>query len=189
MAIWRTVLEQTYSTPGGPGYSTFHYRHDGIDADLAADLNTAQGALLTALSQMVPFLPTTTTWRTSGVWQEVQGTREVTTGRATATGTSASTLLLPGNVCFVLGWRTEDRTRSGRGRSFLSGLASNATDNGTPTSAALTAAAAAITSLVNFNAGPANGSWGIYSEQDAVIRDITGGRMRDVFGSLRSRRE
>lgn len=189
MATWRTTIEQTYATPGGPGYSTMHFRHDGIESDLVADLTAAQTALMQALGNLTPVLPNTTTWRTSGVWQDVGGDAEVVTGRAVVNGSQTTGSVLPGNVSICLGWRTASRSRSGRGRTFLSGLHVNATVDGTPTGNLIGYCNEAIADLVAFNAGAANGSWVVYSRTDALARDITGGAVRDVFASLRSRRD
>lgn len=189
MATWRTNLEQLYRAPGGPGYSTLHFRHDGVDSDLVADLTAAQTALIEALANFTSLIAPTTTWRTSGVWQDVDGDREVTTGRATLVGTSPDQSVLPANVSLCLGWRTESRARAGRGRTFLSGWPNVATVDGTPSGNIMLAAADAIADLVNWNEGFANGSWVVYSRTDALARDITGGATRDVWASLRSRRD
>lgn len=189
MPIWRTTLVQTYLAPGGPGYSTFHFRHDGIESDLVADLTSAQTALINALGDLASELPNTTTWQTSGTWQDVDGDREVTTGRATVTGSAGAVAVLPSASALVLGWRTESRSRSGRGRTFLSGFMSAACVDGTPSGTCLSKARAGAAELVAWNAGFANGAWVVYSPTDGLSRDITGSQVRDVFAVLRSRRD
>lgn len=189
MAIWRTTIEQLYRAPGGPGYSTMHFRHDGVESDLVSDLTAAQTALMQALGRQAASLPTSTTWRTSGLWQDVGGTSEVTTGRATVVGTASNPAVLPSATALVMGWRTENRSRRGRGRLFLSGYGTFTSEDGTPTATLMTQAANTVTDLVAFNAGAANGAWCVYSELDAVARDITGGAVRDIWAVLRSRRD
>ena len=189
MPVWRTTLEQTYGGPGGPGYSTLYFRHDGIGADLVTDLQTAMSAWLTAFAGARAFLSPQTTWRFSGLWQDVGGTSEVTTTRAVQVGNSTTNTYLPTANTVCLGWRTENRSRRGRGRTFLSGWTTNASSDGTIANSLLDSLRAGILEVADFNEGFANGAWQVYSELDAVGRDITGGTVRDTWASLRSRRD
>lgn len=189
MAIWRTTLEQTYAAVGGPGFSTLHFRHDGIESDLAADLLAAQTAFAQALGKMQGQIQSTTRWRFSGVWQDVGGEAEVTTPNAVVQGTASGGGAAPSATALVLGWRTESRSRSGRGRTFLSGWPAGSSTDGTPADSILTAARACIADVINFNEDFANGAWCVYSPTDALARDITGGAVRDIWAVLRSRRD
>ena len=189
MATWRTTLVQTYRGSGGPGYSTLHFRHDGVESDLTSDLENAAEAFIEALSEMQQELTVDTTWAMSGVWQDVDGEREVVTARPQLSGPIVSGPVLPSATCLVLGWRTENRSRSGRGRTFLSGFPSGACVDGTPSGTLMTRSRAAVASLVAWNAGFANGSWAVYSPTSGLTRDITGGAVRDTFAVLRSRRD
>lgn len=189
MAIWRTTMQQTYAAPGGPGYSTLHFRHDGVEADLESDLQDAQDGFLLAFNGLLGLIPTSTSYRMTGVWQDVNGDREVTTPSAVAAGRSVGGNLAPSPIALVIGWRTESRSRSGRGRTFLSGFGSGATVDGTPSGDIMTQARAAGAAVVAYNQGLANGAWCVYSPTQGLARDITGSAVRDIWGVLRSRRE
>jgi hypothetical protein len=91
-------------------------------------------------------------------------------------------------ICMTL--RTLSADRSGRGRKFLGPFSVDAMQSdGSPTTAALTAIRAAGLAMVVASTAFANGAIGVYSQQESVIRDITGATVRDQFAVLRSRRD
>jgi hypothetical protein len=99
-------------------------------------------------------------------------------------GTSPQVLQL------VAGWRTSSATRSGRGRTFVGPWASIAMDSdGTPSSSLMAAMASAISTLVSASTGANGWAIGVLSRTDGVIRDVVGGRARDSWSVLRSRRD
>lgn len=188
MAIWRTVVQTSYVAPGGPGYMTFHFRDAG-GTQVPDDLAPALVALRDAFTAGRSIFPSNTRFSASGVWQEVDGTREVTGTAWSVDGTNTSGSVMPGNVSVVIGWRTLDRTRSGRGRTFLSGYLSSSSVDGTPSPAVLTSAQAIAQGIVTFNSGLGDGAFVVYSRTQGIARDITGFAVRDVWASLRSRRD
>lgn len=97
---------------------------------------------------------------------------------------------LPTSVQMVAGWRTGSGGRSGRGRTFLGPLAESAsTAGGLPAPATVGRIATAGADLIAAGSTRGNGSWGVYSPTQNVIRDFTGCNVRNSFGTLRSRRD
>lgn len=95
----------------------------------------------------------------------------------------------PAAACVT--WRTSLAGRSGRGRTFLSPLASEAFQgdgslNNTFRSTVVTAAADLVTASDDI--GETVGALAVWSETDGVARDIIGATVTDQAAVLRSRR-
>lgn len=187
MAIWRVTVRTAYAAPGGPGYSTFHFRDGGL-ATLEAELDNALIGLRDAYELLTPQLCNTTVFSCDGVFQDVGGTQEINRQGWTISGDLQPQNYLSGGLAVVCGWRTENRSRRGRGRTYLSGWPTSASVDGTPNNLVMAAVSAFGNSLVNFGADN-DGAFAVYSPTDEEARDITGRNVRDVWAFLRSRRE
>lgn len=187
MPIWRTVVRTRYAANGGPGYSTFHFRDGGL-ATVEAQLQNATSQLEQAYILIRGQVPSTTIFDTDGKWQDVGGDTEVDVAGWSAAGTASGGFPFPGNVAIVVGWRTASRSRSGRGRTFLSGWNASADSDGTPPAARL-AQCQAFGDLIAGVGGENDGAFQVYSPTQGVGRDISSAAVRDVYASLRSRRD
>jgi len=188
MATWRTTVQTSYGTIGGPGFSTFHYRDDA-DGGLGAALALAGLALRDAYAELRAQLPNQTVMSWGGVWEDVGGDRTETSPVWTQAGTLTGASYLPPANQIVCGWRTASRSRSGRGRTFLGGWPASASVDGTPTGSTLLAVQNFGLELVSFNETIGNGAFVVYSPTQEISRDITGSAVRDTFAVLRSRRD
>lgn len=190
MATWRMVVRTTAPGMPGPGYSTFHWRDGGAAEEIdGADAATALSAFYTAIAAQQG---TGVSHYFDGRLVEVDGDRLLAAPTWTRPGTSNASPsdALTGALCVCVTWRTESNSRSGRGRTFLSGWREGSNDgSGTPESAVLTAVTSAISGLVTFNGNPLNGAFVVYSPTSSLSRDITSGTVRDVWAVLRSRRD
>jgi hypothetical protein len=151
---------------------------------------------------LVARYPTGTTISLGTVVEE--GTqREIvpTMSNVTGVGTGSAPQLL----AVVCTWKTSIAARRGRGRTFVGPLATSAVQaDGTPLDALVTDVKAAAAALVASSMGFGNGALGVYGYSAAktpgkenprnpadakVFRDFTGYAVRDLFASLRSRRD
>lgn len=191
MALWKYSVALAWAGSGSPGVNVWHMRTTGgvpssgeiqglVDAvgqfydDISAIFSTS--TTITGPDQVIG------NFESSPEFQAVDG--------FTVTGDSGTSSYLPLASQLVVGWRTSNATRSGRGRTFLGPLAANALDvNGTPSSAVLTAVRDAAADLVATSSGFADGAIGVWSPTDGVLRDFTGTVTRDTFAVLRSRRD
>lgn len=189
MAVWRTTIQTDYPGTGGPGYSTFHYRDDA-DGGLEAALQAATDRLIAAYTLVRPVVPATVRMGTEGLWVEVDGDRFVDVDGSSVTGSLAQPgELLPPATTLVVSWGTASNSRSGRGRTFLSGFTTLSNAAGVPTTAALTAVRAMGSNLVSFNETVGNGAFVVYSPTQQISRDITRSKVDPQWKVLRSRRD
>lgn len=189
MAIYRTQLRYDYPGDGGPGYNALHFRTPGPITD-AGGLADANAALNLFASTLAPVLASSTQVVVTGVWSPVgqDGGLPIEIGAQGYNGTGGDPL--PEFVCGLIDWRTLRAGRSGRGRSFISPLGSTVlASNGNLTPTARTRMLDAAEALTDFNAGGANGAFGVYSRTAGVISDFVAGRVGFEFASLTTRRD
>lgn len=188
MAVWRTVVRTDYPGTGGPGYNTFHFRDDA-DGGLNDALVAAQEALRAAYVEISAVMPLGRTFTHDGQWVDINDARiEVTPGWLRASTASTSENLPPATTLCV-GWRSGLASRSGRGRTFLSGFGEAQSEGGVPNTAVMDAAAAFGQAIVDFSASFGNGAFVIHSPTTGLSRDITSTATRRQWAVLRSRRD
>lgn len=189
MPTYRTSVRWDYSVGGGPGYSTFHYR-TGVGADQQADLDNARDTLNGAFGLLLPLLPPTSSVSSDGFWIDIDTSEAYTTDTWSNEGSSSNVGYLPPATAICLNWLTSSRTRSGRGRTFIGPLSmSTAEGNGTPTSDAIDRVLLFGQRIVDHDPVGLDGSFGVYSPSQNIIRDLVGVQARDQFAVLRSRRD
>lgn len=189
MGTWRTTVQTDYVAPGGPGFSTFHFRDDA-DGGLEDALQVATNALKTAYTAVAAGLPAAVLHGTEGRWVEVNTQEIVDVDGWSQRGLISSVQdALPGMTQLCVGWGTAVASKSGRGRTFLAGWGEPANQDGVPTAATLSAGRAFGAAIVDFNATIGNGSFGVYSPTYELMRDITRSAVKPKWASLRSRRD
>lgn len=93
-------------------------------------------------------------------------------------------------LCIVAGWRSNSGGRSGKGRTFIGPLATQAFDgNGLLAAATVATVQDRAEDLVDASTGFTNGAIGVYSRKDDVLRDFTSVLVSSKYGVLRSRRD
>lgn len=191
MAVIRTAVDISWTGSGSPGVNTWHMRVDNTSAPGLADMETLMGFVEDFYASTAGLFPSTCNHSWSGEWQTV-GTEDPEAGTTTgwSVNGSASSGYAPMAVAIVAGWRTSSPTRSGRGRTFLSPLASNTLDSdGSPTGSAITTVSSAQSDLVAASIGVTLAALGVWSPTDNELRDFTGWAVRDTYAVLRSRRD
>lgn len=204
MTIWRVPINIAYPGTGGPGVNVWHIRTvaDPLATGELTQVNGLLGFIRTFYNTIGSWYPATTVI-SLGTVTTVDTSREVagTFAGVTGTGTGSAPQLL----AQVVTWKTTIAARRGRGRTFLGPLATSAMQNdGTPAAALLSDVGAAATALISSSTGFGNGAVGVWGYDTAklpgkenvrptndarVFRDFTGYKLRDLFGSLRSRRD
>lgn len=192
MAVWRAVVTISNAALGGMGTNTWHARTGAItgpaeDLELSAlasglnDFYTGIQALLAGDSGI----------HFDGTWQRAEtGEDGLTAAGSIAIDPTSGGDPLPPATAIVVGWLTASGGRSGRGRTFLGPMAvETLQDNGTPTDAALATIRTNAENLVDFSQAQTGCALGVWSPQDQLLRDFIGTRTRNIFASLRSRRD
>jgi len=191
MALGRLVVRISHSSLGGTGSNTWHFRADGdfsasfgLAEDIALDIKAFYAACGT-------LFPDTGTWSFDGLVLGVGPDEGQTYSIANWTQPgSAAGGVLPPQTCIVVGWRTPSGGRSGRGRTFLGPLTTNAVEaNGTIETTKLGVVRAAATALVAQSEDYVGAALGVFSPQDVVLRDFTSAVVHDKFAYLGSRRD
>ena len=190
MPTYRMVVRTTAPGMPGPGYSTFHWRSSAVP--IAADLAAAAIALRDAYAAMATVQGSSVVHFFDGRFVEVNGDALLTAPVWSQPGTSGATAsdALSPALCVVITWRTTSNSRSGRGRTFLSGWREGNNDaSGTPGLSELVAVTNMAAELVAFNAETGNGAFVVWSPTDGLARDIVQGTVSDQWAVLRSRRD
>lgn len=188
MSVWRIPVKITFNGPGSPGYNVWHFRGATGGSEF---INEALAALGTFYTDIKSFMPGTTTVSSPPVITSVGPSPQylVPGSSFSIVGTSASPQL-PMQTAICVTWYSNDATRSGRGRTFISPVSeAQSTDAGVPEPAAVTALKTAAGKIVTYNQGLNTGAFGIWSQKDGVLRDIVRTNVRPVFATLRSRRD
>lgn len=182
---------------GGTGTNTWHARTSGPLPGAEADLEDLADMLNSFYVGVSTVMPVGTAIGFSGEWQEVMSEDpDFVSNPPWTIGAGGNAGPLPAHCALVVGWRTSAGGRTGRGRTFVGPLGNSALQtDGTIDTTKLTEVRAAATALVAASSAFDNGAFGVYS-RDAlatvpapVFRDFTGTVTRDVFASLRSRRD
>jgi hypothetical protein len=166
------------------------------------DVNTLVGYLRTFYNNLVGYYPTGTVISLGTVVDEV--TKEELAPTMTAVsgvGTSSAPQLLA--LCVT--WKTGVAARRGRGRTFIGPLTPACVQtDGTPVDSFRTTVGSGAAALIASSTAMGNGAWGVWGYENAkpagkenprnpldgkVFRDFTGYATRDLFASLRSRRD
>jgi hypothetical protein len=203
MAIFRVPINITFPGAGSPGVNVWHIKTN--DANLSTELTQANaliGYMRTLYDAIKIYYPATTVLSLGTVTEELTS-REITPTMASVTGTGTGSA--PQLLALVVTWRTNVASRRGRGRTFLGPLATAAMQSdGTPSATLLTAAGDAAQALITSSQAYLNGQIGVYGYEDPktpgklnprdptdpkIFREFTGRSIRDLFGSLRSRRD
>jgi hypothetical protein len=203
MAIFRVPINITFPGAGSPGANIWHIRTatPALSTELT-EANTLIGYIRTFYNYNVAHFPATTVISLGTVTEE-ETSREITPTMATVTGVGTGSA--PQLLAVVVTWRTTVASRRGRGRTFLGPLATADMQNdGTPSSTLMTDVNSSAASLVTSSLAMGSGAIGVYGYRDAklpgkanlrnpsdprIFRDVTGKQVRDLFGSLRSRRD
>jgi hypothetical protein len=203
VAIFRVPINITFPGAGSPGANIWHIRTSGAIGSVEnAQANALIGYIRTFYNYLVAHYPATTVISLGTVTEE--GTsREITPTMASVTGVGTGSA--PQLLAVVVTWRTTVAARRGRGRTFIGPLTTADIQNyGTPSTTLMTDVNSASASLVNSSLLDGNGAIGVWGYNAAklpgkanlrnptdakVLRDVTGKQVRDLFGSLRSRRD
>ena len=185
MALYRINIGLSFPHGSSPGVNTFHARDDVID-----DVQDVVGILQTFYTSIRQFYGASTTISCPNeVIRDPYGdpSYQTVTGWSVV-GSGTGNYLPPANqVC--VSWRSSSATRSGRGRTFLGPLVSQAQESdGSLSAVALTQFRTAASTLVSNSEGLDGAALVVYSRRDGVARDITSAFVRDQFAVLRSRR-
>lgn len=190
MTIARVPVDITWDGSGSPGVNVWHLRVDGPlngsdqIAGLLEDLETFYETAKNACPASVDF---DFRGEIQGLGPDTGDTAVYDAWHQDASGTGN---YAPTMTCQVVGWRTNSGGRRGRGRTFIGPVATSVVAaDGSPSAAYLSDLQAAADALVAAGAPIGNGSWGVYSVLDQVVRDFTGATVSPKFGSLRSRRD
>lgn len=191
MALGRIVVRISHSSLGGTGSNSWHFRADGPFEDSfghAEDLALDIKAFYASCGSL---FPDTGVWSFDGLILGVGADEGQTYSIANwSQPGSAAGGVLPPQTCIVVGWRTPSGGRSGRGRTFLGPLTTNAVEaNGTIETTKLGVCRTAATALVNASTGTIGAALGVFSPQDGVVRDFTSAVVHDKFAYLGSRRD
>ena len=211
MAVYKVpILLNWTSSTGGPGVNVWHARTTG-------DFTTSSADLQSLLDDLHDFYTAVLAGPAAG-GGGLAGGYTISLGDVTdqetseyggtysfANITGGATGSAPPVLAAVVGWRTSLSARRGRGRTFLGPLSPTALEsNGTIATSHKAHWETAAQALVDASSGFANGSWGVWGlvnpapegtepedipDLPHVLRDFTGFRVRDIFASLRSRRD
>lgn len=191
MAVYRGVVTIENSALGGTGTNTWHVRAGEPDGAGPTNLQDAEDVLEAFYAGVETYLGPTTTVAHDGVWTVIDDNSLAQVSvDPWSHGNVGSGSSLPPQECLVVGWRTLSGGRSGRGRTFLGPLSDLVLqDNGTPTEDSRAGVVAAADALIAESGGPDGWAFVVWSETDSLARDFVSGAVRNVFGSLRSRRD
>lgn len=181
----RTVINSPSS--GGTALSTMHFEAT------TEDLLAVQGFVIAVddfWADMVPFMKAGTTVQVQGEVVRVDATPETfvqTTQPSPKLGVNAQDAL-PWATQLVVSWRTATRARWAMGRTFIPCLTETFNTAGLPTAEITDALEAAATAfLAPYVSGPDYPV--VWSRGRLVATQVTGFRVRDQWGTLRSRRD
>lgn len=175
------------NAPGGPGVNVWHFRFQNGFGDAVGCVN----ALSTFYESLKPLYANGVTIRFPDHAVEVGGGhQEYSSSVQSFFGGTGGAGYAPLPTAIVAGWRTATATRSGRGRTFIGPLASSVVGpDGTPTDSAIALLQASATKLVADSKAQTLAALGVYSPTTGLFRDFQSARVRDVFATLRSRRQ
>lgn len=201
MTVVRATVEIHHPDLGGVGTNTWHIESTGVLPGTLAGADDMVEAIEAFYFACTTLFPAGAFYRFNGELQGV-GPDLGSTGADTAwevEGTEAG-VILPPAVALVVGWRTGTGGRMGKGRTFLGPMHNSTLDaDGTPAPASIASAQGAADALIATSVAHADAHLGVWSEgrsghatlpdADPEFRAFTSAAIRDVFASLRSRRD
>jgi len=191
MAIGRIVVRLSHASLGGTGSNSWHFRSDGDFSgigDAADDVSATIKAFYTACASLFPDTAVIS-WDGTviGVGADEGATHAV--AGFTNVGTTAGGVMAPA-LAICVGWKTSSGGRSGMGRTFVGPLVPACQDTtGTIDTAKLGIIRTAALNVVSQSQAMTLHALGVWSPQEAVLRDFTSAAVRDKFAVLRSRRD
>lgn len=192
MSIIRVPVTVTSPQAGGPFMNILHFRVDGVDEEEADNLGEALTALEDFYTAMVALYPAQSVIRFGeGMIRDPLGSPTYVTDDPKVINVgSTSQVVVSTLLAVVVGWRTTSASRSGRGRTFIGPLNSDATQgDGTPLNGAVSTITAAAQALAA-DSQTANGwALGVLSTKQGLLRDVTGASVKDRWAFLSSRRD
>lgn len=191
MSLFKAQVQITHSVLGGIGTNGWSLRTTGSDPGDAPELDGLMEIVQAFYTSLNTVLATSTTVSFDGVCREIGGdeTENTDAGAWTVGITGAAGVLPPAN-CICVTWRAATGGRSGKGRSFLGPIKTDALQtDGTVDTAELTTVRNGAAALVAASEGFTNGALGVWSYKDEVFRDYVGSSVTDQFAVLRSRRD
>ena len=188
MATWEYAVDITWPGPGLPGVNVWHFRTESEGGDGAQAVVDVIEQFYVAVAAAL-FCVADTTW--TGAQEVVKVTDRSSTPVDTWTLTQSSgDQVYMSPVMLVLTLATSSATKSGRGRKFIGPVGGfQGSEDGTPQAADVAALQAAGAALVSASQGLTLSAIGVYSPTQGLFRDLTSTRVRDVFATLRSRRD
>lgn len=191
MAIVRVPARLDYPFNGGPGVNVWHVSTASLQ-DTQANLEEAVDALAAFYTAIRPWYPTgMTVTLGEGMIIDPLGSPEYATDYSTKITSSGGSATVTSNLlAIVCGWRTSSATRSGRGRTFIGPLVTQAGEgDGTPAPDTLADIRGAAATLVADSLSANGWAIGVLSTKQGTFRDITGVTVKDRFAFLSSRRD
>lgn len=191
MPTFKYPVALAWTGSGSPGVNVWHFRSEDNADPLETDVQEIIDGIETFYTAVKGVFPADLV--VTGPDEAIKDPygapeyREVDGFTVQGTGTQG---YAPLASAIVAGWRTTSATRSGRGRTFLGPLALYCVDaDGTPKSDVLAIVRNAAAALVATSRDWTQGSLGVYSQTDGVLRDFQSSAVRDTFAVLRSRRD
>nr|CRY97281.1 hypothetical protein [uncultured prokaryote] len=191
MALYRIPIDLTWNYgSGSPGVNIWHARTtgdfnpSGEITGLTESLRLFYDAIKSSYSSLVDI---DFSGEVSGVGPDTGMSGATTPWHVDGgtVGSQASTLLQ-----LVVSWKTGSGGRRGQGRTFIGPLQDGLQGtNGLPVTGGVAAIQTAATALIGRNDGAGNGSFGVWSPTDGLLRDFVAATVRPQFASLRSRRD
>ena len=198
MAIFRIPVTLNWPGSGGPGVNVFHLRttESSGGAGNGLILDDALDVLATFVDAVYDIVaPTGFTWSMGDDIVDVV-TKEIESATTRTGGTASTDTPAPHALAVVVGWRTSLSARRGQGRTFLGPCRKGLIDtDGTIEAGNLGNIRTHVDTFVAASNAIAGGSFAVWGQESAgapgvnVARDITDGRVRDIFAVLRSRRD
>lgn len=189
MSIFRVPVSVSFPQAGGPAMNVLHVRT--ADVDTAEEIGNALDALEAFYTAIQIYFPQYAQIRLGeGMVQDVLGSPVYYPDDLRVINSSSSLPPAATLLAVVVSWRTVSATRSGRGRTFIGPIQTNAIDgDATPSAALISALNTAAGNLVSASTGAGGWSLCVLSQKEHLARDVTGHRVRDRWGVLRSRRD
>jgi hypothetical protein len=194
MPTFRSIVTLNHPNLGGTATNSFHFVTEpgATSGEITDQVTSAAGALEAMYTQLAEFCYVgNTVIQHSGEWVEV-GVEDPEFAISPAWTETVGDIAngMPPHDCLVVTWRTALAGRSGRGRTFLSPLNDVALEaDGTPTASFRTLVEAAADEIITYNGDPDQGQFVVWSPTDEIARSITSRSTRNIFASLRSRRD
>lgn len=193
MPVWVSTAKMSGAPLGGQGTNTWHFRTVGALEGLpdAQALTGATENLRLFYDNVKGLLSAGVVVSHDGIWRRVDDdSGDVHDSAGWSVGASGNDSLPP-QISLVIGWRTGSGDRSGKGRTFLGPIARSTLEvNGTPEETSRATAAAAAAALIeSSDENTGNGAFCVWSKQESLARDFTTAAVRNVYGTLRSRRD